>query len=67
MSKITESLTSVSIHNETFNDFKRNIVGSTSNLKKLVEFAMKLYLVDENFKERVDNHVPGRNVNAEIR
>lgn len=64
MNKLIEQLTSVSINTASFNDFKKESIGTGTNLKKLVEFSVKLYLVDSKFKERVDSHTPGGNVSA---
>lgn len=59
-----ETLTSVKVDENIFNEFKKVIVGTGTNLKKLVEFSIKTYLNDVEFKTRVDKHTPGGNISA---
>jgi hypothetical protein len=65
MTNDKDQLTSVNVDKNDFNEFKRVSLGTGTNLKKLVEFALKSYLVDVEFKTRVDKHTPGGNVSAE--
>lgn len=65
MTSDKDQLTSVSVDKAKFNEFKKESIGTGTNLKKLVEFALKLYLVDVEFKTRVDKHTPGGNVSAD--
>lgn len=64
MELIKETLTSVKVDEEVFNEFKKATVGTGTNLKKLVEFSLKCYLKDVGFKNRVDKHTPGGNISA---
>lgn len=64
MEIVKETLTSVKVDEDKFNEFKRVVVGTGTNLKKLVEFSIKLYLTDVGFRNRVNKHTPGGTISA---
>ena len=49
-------LTSVKIVDHLFEDFKISSIRYKFNLQKLVNRAVHLYLVDEEFRKKIHNH-----------
>ena len=49
-------LTSVKVADNLFQDFKISSIGHKFNLQKLVNRAVHLYLIDEEFRKKIHNH-----------
>jgi hypothetical protein len=56
MSKSNTKLTSVKILEALYSSFKVDTVNSPTNLQKLTNRCIHLYLTDKDFKERVELH-----------
>ena len=50
------TLTSVKIQSELFEDFKVECVRRKFSFKKLSDRAIHLYLTDEEFRKKINNH-----------
>lgn len=51
-----KKLTSVHVVNGIYKKFKMKSIDSGLSLQKLVNRALDLYSIDENFKNKIDNH-----------
>ena len=51
-----KKLTSVHVINGIYKKFKMKSIDSGLSLQKLVNRALDLYTIDENFKSKIDNH-----------
>ena len=51
-----QSLTSVKIDSEIFDEFKIACVRHKFSLQKLAERAIHLYLTDDGFRKEIHNH-----------
>lgn len=51
-----KKLTSVHVVNGIYKKFKMKSIDSGLTLQKLVNRALDLYTIDENFKNKIDNH-----------
>jgi hypothetical protein len=51
-----KKLTSVHVLNGIYKKFKIKSIDSGISLQKLVNRALDLYTVDENFKNKIDGH-----------
>lgn len=51
-----KKLTSVHVVNVIYKKFKMKSIDSGLSLQKLVNRALDLYTIDENFKNKIDNH-----------
>ena len=51
-----KKLTSVHVVNVIYKKFKIKSIDSGLSLQKLVNRALDLYNIDENFKNKIDNH-----------
>lgn len=51
-------LTSVKVNKEVFEEYKVACVKYKFNFQKLADRAMHLYLTDEEFRKKVNNHNP---------
>jgi len=51
-----KKLTSVHVHNGIYKKFKIKSIDSGVSLQKLVNRALDLYNIDENFKNKIDKH-----------
>ena len=49
-------LTSVKVADNLFKDFKISSIRHKFNLQKLVNRAVHLYLIDEEFRKKLHNH-----------
>lgn len=49
-------LTSVKIIKRNYADFKKKILNMNLTLQKFVNRAIELYLKDEDFRNKIDNH-----------
>ena len=49
-------LTSVKVADNLFQDFKISSIRHKFNLQKLVNRAVHLYLIDEDFRKKLHNH-----------
>ena len=49
-------LTSVKVADNLFQDFKISSIRHKFNLQKLVNRAVDLYLIDEEFRKKIHNH-----------
>ena len=56
MSEKNQTLTSVKIDNELFENFKIECIKRKFSFQKLSERAIHLYLTDEDFRKKVHNH-----------
>lgn len=59
MRTISTKLTSVKILKSNYADFKKRIFGVNITLQKFVNRAIELYLKDEDFRNKIDNHETG--------
>tara|TARA_R110000772_G_scaffold196063_2_gene306829 strand:+ start:13876 stop:14073 length:198 start_codon:yes stop_codon:yes gene_type:complete len=50
------TLTSVKIQNQLFEDFKVECVRRKFSFQKLSDRAIHLYLTDEEFRKKINNH-----------
>ena len=53
--KVSTKLTSIKLIEEIYKDFKYKTVNSKMNLQKLVNRSMNLYILDNNYKSKLDN------------
>ena len=51
-----QKLTSVKIDEDLFNDFKVEYIKRKFSFQKLSERAIDLYMKDEEFRKKVNNH-----------
>jgi hypothetical protein len=56
MSEKNQTLTSVKIDNELFENFKIECIKRKFSFQKLAERAIHLYLIDDDFKKKIHNH-----------
>ena len=56
MSEKNQTLTSVKIDNELFENFKIECIKRKFSFQKLAERAIHLYLIDDEFKKKIHNH-----------
>ena len=56
MAKDEKTLTSVKIKSDLFENFKIECVKRKFSFQKLADWAIYLYLTDENFRKQVSNH-----------
>ena len=55
-----QHLTSVKIDSTKFDDFKILAIKTKVTFQKLAERATDLYLIDEEFREKIHNHFPDK-------
>lgn len=53
---MNKKLTSVHVVNNIYKNFKMKSIESGLTLQKLVNRALELYTIDDNFKNKIDNH-----------
>ena len=53
--KVSTKLTSIRLIEEIYKEFKYSTVNSKMNLQKLVNRSMNLYILDSNYKSKLDN------------
>mgnify|MGYP001374680991 CR=1 FL=1 len=53
---MNKKLTSVHVVNTIYKNFKMKSIESGLTLQKLVNRALELYTIDDNFKNKIDNH-----------
>lgn len=53
---MNKKLTSVHVVNNIYKNFKMKSIESGLTLQKLVNRALELYAIDDNFKNKIDNH-----------
>ena len=53
--KVSTKLTSIRLIEEIYKEFKYSTVNSKMNLQKLVNRSMNLYILDNNYKSKLDN------------
>jgi hypothetical protein len=56
MSKNEQTLTSVKIKTELFDEFKVSCVRHKFSFQKLADRAIHLYLTNEDFRKQIHNH-----------
>ncbi len=56
MSKNEQTLTSVKIKTDLFDEFKVSCVRHKFSFQKLADRAIHLYLTDESFRKQLHNH-----------
>jgi len=56
MSKNKQTLTSVKVKAELFDEFKVSCVRHKFSFQKLADRAIYLYLTDEDFRKQLTNH-----------
>jgi hypothetical protein len=54
--KAEVKLTSVNILDDVYKKFKIKSIDGSINLQKLVNRSLDLYIKDENFKDKIENH-----------
>lgn len=59
-------LTSVNIVDEVYKKFKVMTVNEDINLQKLVNRSLDLYNNDEQFREKINNHLELKNKNVKF-
>ena len=57
MSKRDMTLTSVKLQSDLFEDFKVECVRRKFSFQKLADRSIHLYLIDEDFRRRIHNHL----------
>ena len=56
MATTDKTLTSVKIKSDLFNEFKIECVKRKFSFQKLADRAIHLYLTDEDFRKKINNH-----------
>jgi len=56
MSSKDQTLTSVKVHPELFDQFKISCIRYKFSLQKLTDTSIHLYLTDEAFRKQIHNH-----------
>lgn len=56
MSSKDQTLTSVKVHPELFDQFKISCIRYKFSLQKLTDRSIHLYLTDEVFRKQIHNH-----------
>lgn len=54
--KAEVKLTSVNILDDVYKKFKIKSIDGSINLQKLVNRSLDLYIKDEDFRDKIDNH-----------
>lgn len=57
MKEIPTQLTSVKVQQTLFEEFKITSIKTKVNLQKLVERAMYLYIMDNDFQKKINNQL----------
>lgn len=53
-----QHLTSVKLDSDKFDDFKILAIRTKMTFQKVAERAIDLYLIDEEFRQKIHNHFP---------